>query len=307
MNFDTTLYSLKKRIFQLLDEYSTSSDVVYVADSDKNFLQSKLPDAVNSAVLQMYESLPIGSCRSEVRLCRPVIIAYDKGFPQGEKECASLYIPKCSLIIYFKYFGSGSIVFENDKNEVVCSIQLNGDESLKEARKSVLLPEDGNYFVYADDGISVRDFTIYEDDGRTKQELCCQKGKASLELPENFGKILFAFADGHPIDKELIEVCDGFAYLPTSECENASSVVFHYRKAVPVIDEATPESFVFDLAPLEFEALICLSASFLCREQDAGKHTRLVYRYNDLCEGLKAVTSFEKRRNSFYKMTEKRW
>ena len=39
---------------------------------------------------------------------------------------------------------------------------------------------------------------------------------------------------------------------------------------------------------------VCLAASEVCREEDAAKHTRLVYKYKDLCEGLRGEFGGEK-------------
>ncbi len=305
MTLDTTYGTLKKRISDLLFEYSSDADTVFLADGDKALVESKLPDAVNSALLQMYESLPIGNRRAVQRLQHTKEIAYSKGFPDDKGAYAELYIPACSVVVYFKYFGKGLIVFADENDEDVYTVSCQGSESLTEMRQSVMLPKEGVYRVYAVDGLTVKDFNVYEANSLTKTSYCCGRGRACFELPEMFGAFICVIADGRAVDKRSIEISGNCAYISESECAGLDSLVVHYKKCAETVTQSTPDSFTFDLMPLEFEALICLAASFVCREQDAGKHTLLVYRYNDLCEGLRSTASSVGGRNGFYRQKRK--
>ena len=67
---DITFGRLKKRILDTLGEYSPDSSAVYVADTARDTLISKMPDVISGAIVRMYESLPIGIKEADIRLYR---------------------------------------------------------------------------------------------------------------------------------------------------------------------------------------------------------------------------------------------
>ena len=115
------------------------------------------------------------------------------------------------------------------------------------------------------------------------------------------------YAGDRELDEREYYTENGWGFIKRSECENQMGVSVEYTKMSPVVSSATESDFVLPLTPLCFEALVCLAASELCREQDAGKHTKLVYKYNDLCEGLREHND-RIRRNAFFGIQrKKRW
>ena len=91
-------------------------------------------------------------------------------------------------------------------------------------------------------------------------------------------------------------------------CKKAKKLILvgDHKQLAPVIDENTEDTFVFDFSQIVFEALVCLAASELCREEDANIYTRLLYKYNDLYEGLCSKTLSGSSRNTFYRQPSRR-
>lgn len=308
MNFDTTYGNLKKRIFDILDEYSSSDDTVFVADTDKNIIASKIPDAVNSSLVRMYESLPFGKGTSFQRLnfLRPIY--YDReGVPSGDKSRIEFYTPVSAISMFFRFFGSGNISIFDKDNTLAARMSCSGSESVSNERKQLSVAGAGNYTVSISGNMKIFDFAVYENDGKVNIGGLCAPDFASFGLPDDMQRLISVSAGTEEVGKDEFFIENGWGFIKKSECENCTGVSVTYTKKAPVICESTEDAFIFPMSPLCFEALICLAASELCREQDAGKHTKLIYKYNDLCEGLRE-NEIRAKRNSFFGCSQKkRW
>ncbi|MBQ7399095.1 MAG: hypothetical protein IJZ20_07465 [Clostridia bacterium] len=308
MNFDTTYKNLKKRIFDILDEYSSSSDTVFVSDGDRQHIESRIPDTVNSCLVRMYKSLPIAIDKAIQKINSFTPILYDREIPDGDRNLIEFSSPTANLAIFFRYFGSGRVTFYNSTGAVLGTADCSDTSTLTTKRGYISLASSSVYRVGISGSVKIMDFCIYANDGRTNVSALCGVNEASFELPENCDEIISVEGRYGKADHERICTEGGYAFIPKSEIGKAEAVTVEYRKVPQVITETTADSFVFDLSPLAFEALVCLCASEVCREQDAAKHTRLVYKYNDLCEGLRESFSDRKKRNTFFKARlGKRW
>lgn len=300
MNFDTTYKNLKKRIFDMLDEYSSDTDTVFVADGDKEHIASRIPDAVNSSLVRMYSSLAVGRKRAVQKANSFVPIAYDKGIPCGDKTTFTFASPAANMGVFFRYFGSGKVSFYNSANKVLGTIDCSGSSTLMPKRVYLSLASSPVYKVGVSGSVKIMDLCVYANDGRTSVSALCDVDEVSFELPDGCDELLEVCGRYGKLDMERVLIEDGFAFVKKSDVGDAESLDVLYTKKADVVSENTADSFVFDLSPLAFEALVCLAASEVCREEDAAKHTRLVYKYKDLCEGLRGEFGGEKKRNTFF-------
>ena len=309
MNFDTTYKNLKKRIFDILDEYSSDSDTVFIANGDKEHIASRIPDAVNSSLVRMYSSLAIGRKRAVQRVNEFTPIAYDKGFPDGDKTSFTFVSPVANMAVFFKYFGSGKVSFYNSADKVIGTVDCTGSSTLMTKRANLSLASSTKYKVGVSGSVKITDLCVYENDGRTSPSALCDVDEVSFELPERCDALLEICGKYGRVDMEKVLIEDGFAFVKKSDIGDAESLDVLYTKKADIISESTTDSFSFDLSPLAFEALVCLAASEVCRQEDAAKYTRLVYKYKDLCEGLRAEFGGEKKRNTFFAAVKRklRW
>lgn len=204
---------LKKRILDVLDEYYTAENTVFVADGNRDILEKRIPDAVYSSLVRMYESV------SAEGNCKTVLEMYNGALPEG-----------------------------------------------------ISLPDNCEVF----------------------------------SLPQDFERFIYVEAGGKKLGLSRIYFKDGFAFINKNELSGEKKVFAEYKKLAPIIDENTADTFVFDLSQIAFEALICLSASEICREENANVYTRLLYKYNDLYEGMCAMALPDNGRNTFYKDSKRR-
>ena len=308
MNFDTTYGNLKKRIFDILDEYPSSVDTVFVADTDRNVIDLRIPDAVNSALVRMYESLPIGKNVAFQRLnfMRPVY--YDKtGIPEGKKTQLEFFTPVSGISLFFRFFGSGSVTLLDKGQNLVARLTCTGSESVSDMRKQFSVACAGNYIISVSGNIKIFDLAVYENDGKVSIDGLCSPDFASFGLPEDMQSAVSLCTGDRIVDESGYYTENGWGFIKKSLCEHENGVSVTYTRKPPVVCTSTESGFVFPVSPLCFEALVCLAASELCRTEDSGKYTRLIYRYNDLSEGLRNSESKIKR-NSFYGISaKKRW
>lgn len=309
MTFDTTFGNLKKRVFDILYEYTSSTDTVYADEGDKLLITSKIPDAVNSSLARIYEGLPVGRAKACQRISRPDTVFCHEGLHFSKESFTQFYTDCADVGLYFRFFGSGSVTFSYEGGNTVAEISCDGGESVSVMKTTLSLGKSGTYRVAVTGNLEISDFTVYENDGTLKAGSLCGKDKAGFELPEGFGRILRAFCGEKEINADTIVISDGFGFINTYDCTGYGSIDIEYQKKADIISSDTSDSFTFDLEPLAFEALVCLTGCEVCREQDAAKHTRLMYKYNDLCEGLRNISGDKKaNRNTFYKAgTRMRW
>ena len=301
---DKTFGNLKKRILDLLFEYDSDSDTVFVADGDRELISSRIPDAVNTALVRMYESLPFGVGESIQRLFCARDAVYERQMENGDNKELCLSAKNSEKAVFFRYFGKGNVVFTpvGDGREV--SIECNGSGSLSEMRKIIFLEGTDFYGVTVDGSLKVYDFTVCDSSCFENEGAICSYTEKSFELPVDAQQIIFMENSGVEYDLDRTRYKGAYAFIPASMCEKDSLCV-KYRKKAPVITKATSDAYVFDLSQLCFEALVVLAASEVCRQEDAALHTRLVYKYNDLCEAF-YTGGIKRKRNTFFATSGKR-
>lgn len=213
MTTNNSLGYLKKRILDVLCEYYTDENAVFVSGGNRNILEKRMPDIISSCLVRIYESV------AEAGNCKTMLEMYNGALPDG---------------------------------------------------------------------------MIFPDS--------C----AAFSLPQDFERFICVEIGGKKTDLSGICTKDGFAFINTNELSGERTVFAEYKKLAPVIDENTADTFVFDFSQIVFEALVCLAASELCREEDANIYTRLLYKYNDLYEGLCSKTLSGSSRNTFYRQPSRR-
>ncbi len=298
MTENKTYGYLKKRIFDALDEYS-ENDAQFVTNSNREILERRLPDAVTSSLVRMYESLAVGKGKCTSRIYRPRLVFESFGV-KGEGTQA--YIDKPSVAISFGYYGSGSFVIRSADGDAVFSAECVGDGVKGFWREFAELPNVGDYFITATDSLEITGLAIYENEGFSDVNSIPMRGYMSFQLPCDFDSFTAIEQDEKIVLQVKLKENSMFAEICDSLLEEKGEVCFEYKKKIPEITGETQEDFVFNLSPLAFEALVCLSAAELCREEESAMYTRLLYKYSDLEQGLyKSEYADVFKRNGFYK------
>lgn len=290
---------IKKRILDAIDEVACTNEV-FVSDGNRQVLLSRMPDALNASLVRMYESLPIGTKR--------VLFHVNKFKNIAQKDADGSYFFSANgnnIVITCGIFGTGKIYVSDGID--TCEFQCNGTSSLSFVRHSVNTQKGKNYTITSDQGLTIQSLAVYEIGTQQDLDAFAPDGFCSVCLPDNFDS--FLSVNGRELsEKNAVNVCGSYAYFPVGECESNSVINAVYAKKPPVISESTEDSFEFDLSSLGIEALINLSASELCRENEAAMYSRLFYKYCDLAEGLHSSCVKSRRENRFYRdLSKRRW
>ena len=142
---------------------------------------------------------------------------------------------------------------------------------------------------------------------RSEKILSHTNGLCKVEVPSDLSILQGISCLGTKIPLGLVSESQGYYVFPCSFAKGTEEVMITYRKKAPRVNKDTADDFIFEFSPLFYEALICLCAAELCREDDSGLYTRLVYKYNDLTEGFFSSCDREINRNAFYKFRGRRW
>lgn len=300
---DITFGRLKKRILDTLGEYSPDSSAVYVADTARDTLISKMPDVISGAIVRMYESLPIGIKEADIRLYRQRKL-FESFTLKDEKKVS---FDTSELAVCFSSYSSGSFVIEDGSGKEVLCADFSGNGVKRIERMFVSLESCGEYTLKVKDGLDILGLVIYENDGSVKRDGIAPYGYVSAELPEDFGSVIKL---GNCKDcNNLISFADseGYGFFNDVFFKNCDEVHMTYKSKPVSVTETTEDTYIISMPSLAVEALVCLCASELCREGNTSLYTRLYYKYADLAEGLH--TAFETRRkNSFFSGgIKKRW
>lgn len=298
MTENKTLGQLRKRIFDTLDEY-TQTDGVFVTDTNRDILISRMPDAVNSSLIRMYESLAVGTEKCKSKLIRPSIL-----FEASElgDDGVSVRFDVTDIAVCFDFYGTGSLVFEKIDGSDSIFVECDGDGICSHKRVFVTLANCGDYTIKTEGSIDVRNLCVYENDGFFAECAIPERGYMSFQLPCDFSHFLKIEEKDTNLDCITVDKTSGFAFVPKGMLCTEKEICMQYKKMCPVITSMTRDDFVFDMSALAFEALVCLCASELCREEESAMYTRLLYKYSDLSEALyKSEYSDKYRRNGFFK------
>lgn len=299
---NNTFGYIKKRILDIFGEYTDDSLFVLVSDTDRDALSKRIPDAVNSALIRMYESLPIGLEKGFFEPSKHIPITYAKSIPEAGAEFET-DISQAAAVFFFS--GKGSLVITNRDGEKCAEIVCDGSGKIEKGSEFVSLSGSG-FCVKTTGFLSVRDFTLYEKKENTDINEYSPYGFMSVALPCGFSRFERVEIGKKEIDTQSVSFCEGYAYIPSVFDWERNGFFACYRKTAPVISPDTADDFIFDLSPLAIEALIYLSASELCGQADSQRYTRLVYKYTDLSAGLRQEP--KSGRNTFFrKASGMRW
>ena len=298
---NNTFGYIRKRILDALSEYTDDSCFVLTSDTDKASLSGRIPDAVTSSLVRMYESLDMGVARGYFDATKFIPVSYIRTVSEKSTQFET-DINEAALV--FLCSGRGSIIITNEVGEECERIVHEGGSEI--VRRSLFVTLSGKrYNVYTEGFITVRDFTVYEKKKGVDIMAYAPFGFMSICLPKDFSSFEKIMSDRKEIFPEDIEMSEEYAYIPAS-FEMSGNLFAVYRKKSPVISSDTDDEYSFDLSPLAVEALIYLSASELCRENDAQRYTRFIYKYTDLCEALR--TPSRVKRNTFFTRARRmRW
>lgn len=296
---EKTYGTLKKRVFDLLFEYAPSDDTVFIADTDKQLVSSRMPDAVNSSFVRMSESLPLWTKTSIQKLHDfKKVFTYNGICDKDNPLEFELTVDRIG--VFFKFFGKGNVIFSDMDGNPVLTIECEGSGSIS-CHKSVENTDyTGTCRVYTDGNLCVKGFAVYENDSELDEKSLCAFNETSFELPEAFDRLVSIEASSGKINRDKIYVCDGYGFIGSDLCRGENELCIEYKRKPYTVDAQTADDFVFDVTHLEFEALVCLVASELCRDENADLYARLVYKYNDLCEGIRSCNVSKKGRNTFF-------
>lgn len=293
MTTNNTLGYIKKRILDTLGEYS-GTNAVFVSDGNREVVVSRIPDAVNSALVRMSESLPIGTLQALVRINR-----------HETAECVLKNGNVCFTVngdgaaIVAGYFGSGELYVENSQGERVFETECN-ESAERIYKRAVFAVESGEeYTLKHSVSLDIEDVAVYEADALDDENKYAPKGYYTAKLPEDFDRFI-SVRNGSRELNTFAEVVGGFAIFEKDDCESADTLNVVYKKKTPVILEETDDSFILQFSPLAIEALICLAAAELCREDENALYSRLYSKYLDLSEGLHKSYPANRRHNIFY-------
>lgn len=292
----TTYGNLKKRILDILFEYSHSSDEVFIADGDRELICERMPDAVNTALIRIYESLPTGIASGVRRLFSKEKIAYAERIGNSG---TSVFADGGSFAVYFRYFGSGTLFLCSEDGKERVELYCDGDDGLCEKREIITLEKGGKYEVVTSDGFEAYGFSLYKGEHFLECGGIPSGNEASFELPSDLQRLLYVKTKYGKVDGDLVRVCGNYAFLSKDVCRQDEGVLCVYRKKPPFTDGDTSDEFEFALSPLEFESLVCLAAAELCRSEDTAAYTRLVCKYSDYEQALIAEGR-KINRNGFY-------
>lgn len=304
---EKTYGALKKRVFELLYEYSSSDDTVFIADADKQLVSSRMPNAVNSSFVRMNESLPLWTKKSVQKLIKlKKVFTYngicDKNNPlEFEVTCKKIGV-------FFRFFGTGNVIFSDADGNAFMTIECEGSGSILCHKSAENVDYTGLCCVSTDGNLCIRDFAVYGGESFLDEKSLCAFNETSFELPGDFDRLVCAESNAGKIICDKIYVCDGYGFVSSDLCSGEAELCIEYKRKPYTVDEQTADDFVFDVTHLEFEALVCLVASELCRNENADLYARLVYKYNDLCEGIRSSNSTPRGRNTFFAVrTKRRW
>lgn len=302
-----TFSYLKKRIFSAIDECCDATEENLNVSFEQKDLCERLPDAVFSSLVRMYCGFEeIGKESKMTLLYNPSLIAFSKSVGKNAKENISFSSDSGNIAIYFKFFGSGELIFENEGGEVLESILLDVNGTFENIRQFVKIPRDEKVYVRCEGDCKLADFAVYERAFFPDVGAVTPKGFVSFKLPED----CFSVEKIHPYGKEELQdiffTHGNYGFIDEKCVPQREFVLLTYKKRVPKIDGDTSDDYAFDLSPLGFEMLVCLSAAELCRESEQSLYTRLLYKYKDLSEGMYTSSGVERRKNSFFSKRIKR-
>lgn len=190
------------------------------------------------------------------------------------------YIKKRVLACLDEYDGDGEQLFVTDGNRQMLESRMADALTSSLVRMYESLP------------MPTFEYTVYSvDDG---------KGTV-FEMPKDFGKLVCVLTrDGEKLTDAEVDFSSETARVSSLKVKSGDRLTLLYKRAVPIIDNSTDDSFELELEPLAFEALICLAASELCGTEDSALYAKLIYKYRDLCEGFYEIETSARQRNGFF-------
>lgn len=299
MKNNYTLEYLKKRILDVLGEYYTAENAVFVSDGNRDILKKRMPDVISSSLIRLYEGTSVaGDGRSVLAISD---MAEKRLAALCEGNTVSFNAPASPVVLSVTYFGSGKATVEDADGTQTDEITCQGGTGLTLGICEFVPEREGRCRVVFSPELGVQSVAVYLKDTVTEAGMYAPDGCVSIKLPNDFSR--FNRVEVGKSVRRLSEICikDGFAYISREECNGERTATVSYKIKAPSIDEDTADDFVLELHPVAFEALVCLAASELCREEDTSVYTRLLYKYNDLYEGLCGMAFSENGRNTFYK------
>lgn len=302
-----TFAYLKKRIFSAIDECRDMTEQSLDEDFELKQTSEKLPDAVYSSLIRMYNGFEkIGKASGMTLLYSPELIAFSKSVGKEREENVSFSSSSGNIALYFIQSGSGELVFENENGEILESILLNLTQDCGSVRQFVKIASDEKVYVRSEGNCKISDFAVYERAFFPDINAVTPKGFVSFKLPEDCLAVEKIYQYGkNELSEIFFEHC-GYGFVKEKYVSQREFVLLSYKKKVPKIDSETSDEYVFGLSQLAFEMLVCLSGAELCRENEESLYTRLLYKYKDLSEGMYTSSSVERRKDGFYSKGRKR-
>lgn len=251
MQNNKTLGFLKKRILDTLDENSENLPGEVLAGTDTAILIKKMPDCINASLSRMYESLPVKSVKAVMKLYKPEVICYRENI-MGEGAVLEFDRKTKNAAVIFGYFGSGKVSFLDENSVVAGEIMLESKKGeLEYLRQSFVFETEVVKAVFSQ-GLTVKDFTVYENKDNLDKDQIPPYGFASFFLPERVKKIESAVLDdGTRVEPFRVITANTAGYIRTSI---SGSVFLEYKKAPLMIDESADDSTVIELDGCAFEA-----------------------------------------------------
>ena len=292
---DKTFAYLKKRIFDALDEY-VGQECENISGGYADVIMEKLPDAVRSSLVRMYESLYIGVKNCTLPIIRPKLIAKCESFCKNIDFVAES--EKTGVLA--ECFEDGRIEIYSEDGRCICDTEISSSGQMTKHRLLIPTAAGEKYSLKASKDVSFYGVCIYDGRNIPTADAVPEYGYDVVCKPSDSGEIETAFCNDTGVDTRTFTYCKDFVFVPSRLVNGCGFLNVTYRKKAPGLSEITDDGYTFDLCDLAFEALVCLAASELCRQEQAGIYTRLLYKYSDYAEALYSGKQ-GKVRNTFYK------
>lgn len=295
-----TLSEIKDAVFKALDEYSIGGKLADRTSGSLADMDARFTEALNQSIRKVYLSLSRRPLKINLSFTPHELLLECKreSLPHGEKKRIPLTFGAGSYSVC--YTGGGKLSFYDGEENLLKELTLDSLGGVFCTDKD-FLPEGTSFAeIVSENGLIIEYFKIYSDSfipyDKSDPSLLPDGKYLYCAFPAGTTEICNVFSGNTPFPCDLFTYGGGCIFC---EEKYAGSYTVEYFCYPPKILETDMPDTPIDLSPTACTALIYSTAAALCSKEDGELYTKLMMRYQDICQN-RFPASHTKTKNSFY-------
>lgn len=297
-----TLGDIKKSVYKCLDEYSINGKVHSNLDGAGRDFENRIIDSINSNARRVYFSLVKNTLSENFIFSMPNILSSVNSFSVSSGQSQSVTIPDGSGAASFMYCGKGSVSFCDASDNVIKTYSLLSEYGCLTNFKD-FIPGSVSYIKFSSsDSFTIKHLRIYDSEissGIMDKSMIPDGRYLYCKLPDNFAGIkTFKSLNSNSVLNDIFSFDDTRLFCPE---KYAGEYKIEYFAYPPAFSEFSSDNEVLYLPPIACTAVIYAVAADLCFNEDSSVYSKLIYKFQDICNNCYSSAGLEERkRNSFY-------